>query len=246
MSITFFSLTHRNRRRVVLLSLGLLCLVAGPAQAGGVLWHVAARIAQSRPVNIIAFGSSSTSGVGASSAQSTYPASLERALRAHLALPGLVTVTNRGVAGDDIDAMVRRLDDDVIAAHPDLVIWQFGTNDVLEGMPAAHFEATARAGIKALRQAGIDLILMEPQRAPQVDMALASSAYRAAVRQLGAEFGIPVLRRFDLMARWAKSPGAAALIGPDGLHMSDAGYQKLGEAAADLVLSAARPTLARR
>ena len=146
------------------------CLAALPAHAGTVLSHVASRLAHGAPVTIIAFGSSSTSGVGASSQAASYPACLERDLRAHLEFHDPVHVANRGVAGDDIEAMMRRLDRDVIQPHPDLVIWQLGTNDALENMPLAHFEARrAGIGIRALRKAGIDLVLMEPQRAPKVD-----------------------------------------------------------------------------
>jgi acyl-CoA thioesterase I len=220
----------------------LLCLAALPAQASGLLWHVSTRLAHSAPVSIIAFGSSSTSGVGASSVEASYPACLERDLRSHLHFHDPVTVANRGVAGDDIDAMMRRLDHDVLQPHPDLVIWQLGTNDALEHMPLAHFETAARHGIKLLRKAGIDLVLMEPQHAPRPDRAPDAVAYRAAVRRLGAEFGVPVIRRFDLMARWAKSGETPALVAPDGLHMSDTGYEKLGEAVASLILSAAHPT----
>ena len=220
----------------------LLCLAALPAQASGLLWHVSTRLAHGAPVNIIAFGSSSTSGVGASSVEASYPACLERDLRSHLHFHDPVTVANRGVAGDDIDAMMRRLDHDVLQPHPDLVIWQLGTNDALENMPIAHFEAMARQGIKKLRKAGIDLMLMEPQHAPRVDAAPDSAGYRRAVRRLGAEFGVPVIRRFDLMSRWAKAGASTTLVGPDGLHMSDTGYEKLGQAVAALILSSARPT----
>ena len=223
----------------------LLCFAPPPALAGGGLGHVASRLAHGAPVSIVAFGSSSTSGVGASSADAAYPACLERDLRAHLDFHEPVTVDNRGVAGEDVDAMMRRLDSDVVARHPDLVIWQLGTNDALEGMPLAHFEAVARHGIKTLRKAGIDLVLMEPQHAPKVDSSPEAGAYRAAVRRLGTEFGVPVIRRFDLMSRWAKS-AQAPLVAPDGLHMSDTGYEKLGEAAASLILSSAHPTLAGR
>jgi acyl-CoA thioesterase-1 len=227
------------------LALVLLCAAALPASAGGVLWHLASRLADSAPVKIVAFGSSSTSGVGATSADATYPACLERDLRAALAAEP-VRVVNRGVAGDDIDAMIRRLDRDVLAEHPDLVIWQLGTNDALRGIPLAHFEAKARAGIRSLRKAGIDLILMEPQRAPRVDAAHDSAQFRAAVRRLGAEFGLPVIRRFDLMAHWAQSADGPVLVSPDGLHMSDTGYAKLGQATAEIILGAARLTTATR
>src|SRR4051812_19713793 len=102
-----------------LVAAALLALAALPAQAGDMLAHVATRLAHGAPVTIIAFGSSSTSGVGASSVDTTYPACLERDLRAHLHFHDPVKVANRGIAGDDIDAMMRRLDHDVLQAHPD-------------------------------------------------------------------------------------------------------------------------------
>lgn len=248
MDSRFPSTAHRRTRERhagflgAALVVGLACLLSHPAAAGTLLAHVAHRLAHGAPVSIVAFGSSSTSGVGASSDQATYPACLERDLRAHLELRDPVHVVNRGIAGDDIDAMMHRLDRDVIQPHPDLVIWQLGTNDALEGMPLAHFEATARAGIRAVRKAGIDLVLMEPQRAPKVDSAAESASYRATVRRLGAEFAVPVIRRFDLMSRWAKAD--QPLVGPDGVHMSDIGYQKLGQAVAEIILNSARATIA--
>ena len=249
MSRVFLSLRAAARRAGLVggaLLAAFLSTAALPASAGSVLWHVASRLSHGAPVSIVAFGSSSTSGVGASSTDTTYPACLERDLKAHLHFHETVKVANRGVAGDDIDAMLQRLQHDVVEARPDLVIWQLGTNDALEHMPVAHFEAAARQGIKTLKKAGIDLVLMEPQNAPRFDAAPDAAAYRNAVRRLGAEFGVPVIRRFDLMTRWAKGSEGPALVAPDGLHMSDEGYQKLGEAAATLILSAAHPTMAGR
>jgi lysophospholipase L1-like esterase len=228
------------------LVLALVCSGSLSASAAGVLWHLASRFADSAPVKIVAFGSSSTSGIGASSPEAAYPACLERDLRAALKAAEPVQVLNRGVAGDDIDAMMRRLEPDVLAEHPDLVIWQLGTNDALRGVPIAHFEARARAGIRALRKAGIDLVLMEPQRAPRVDAAHDSALFRIAVRRLAAEFGLPVIRRFDLMAHWAQASDGPVLVAPDGLHMSDTGYARLGQATAELILAAARLTIAAR
>ena len=74
------------------------------------------RLAGHSPVRIIAFGSSSTEGVGASSPAANYPSRLAGALSA--AWPNAqVTVINRGVGGEDADDMARRLPV-VIAEHP--------------------------------------------------------------------------------------------------------------------------------
>ncbi|GMA73982.1 hypothetical protein GCM10025880_03990 [Methylorubrum aminovorans] len=81
--------------------------------------HVAQKIALGGPLTIIAFGSSSTEGIGASHPAAAYPARLEAGLRRALPhLGGRVTVTNRGIGGEAVDEMLARLDRDVIAPGP--------------------------------------------------------------------------------------------------------------------------------
>src|SRR5262245_9140315 len=65
-------------------------------------------LAGGHPLHVIAFGSSSTQGVGASSPDHTYPARLEAELR-RLFPRSEITVTNRGLAGDDSVGMLARL-----------------------------------------------------------------------------------------------------------------------------------------
>jgi acyl-CoA thioesterase I len=67
-------------------------------QLNKTLPRVAERIAHGGPVTIVAIGSSSTAGLGASSATASYPSRLEVALKAKL--PGIqITVLNRGAMG---------------------------------------------------------------------------------------------------------------------------------------------------
>src|SRR5262245_35769592 len=58
------------------------------------------RVARKLPIKIVAIGSSSTSGAGASSQAATYPSRLEAELKARL--PGLpITVLNKGIGGEE-------------------------------------------------------------------------------------------------------------------------------------------------
>src|SRR5215472_7937379 len=108
-------------------------LCAGPP--GGLpiiapLEHFAARINKGGPLTIVAVGSSSTSGVGASNPDLSYPSRLESMLRQ--VFPGLeISVVNRGRGGEDAPEELARLARDVVALKPDLAIWQVGTNAVL-------------------------------------------------------------------------------------------------------------------
>jgi lysophospholipase L1-like esterase len=217
-----------------------LGLFEDAAPAG--LPHVAQKIALGGPLSIVAFGSSSTEGIGASTPAAAYPARLEAGLRR--ALPHLgskITVANRGIGGEAVDEMLARLDRDVIAPRPDLVIWQTGSNDALRGVSLDHFREATEAALERIRAAGIDVVLMEPQWCPTLDATPGADRFRDAVRTLGADLGVPVIRRSDLMRDWIGQGRLTRteLFASDGLHMADGGYALLAEAAQDTVLDGA-------
>ena len=202
----------------------------------------AADLAEQHALRIVAFGSSSTEGIGASSPAASYPSRLQAELRAALPDGVALKVLNRGVGGEDAEDMQRRLPR-IIAERPDLVIWQTGTNDPLRGLPLARFTELTRQGIGAFRAAGIDVMLMEPQDCPVFSGKPGSLAYRDAVRALGDETGVPVIRRYDLMQRWVATAKLtrAQMQAPDGLHMSDAGYALLAKAVARAIMTDVAP-----
>jgi lysophospholipase L1-like esterase len=211
--------------------------------------HVAERLAHNAPITIVAFGSSSTEGVGASSPAHAYPALLQADLATLVPAGETVTVVNRGIGGEDADDMMARLQKDVIGRQPDLVIWQTGTNDPLRNLPLDRFEAETRDGIARMRAAGIDVVLMEPQDCRMMRSTPGAFAYRDAVRRIGGEMAVPVVRRYDLIHRWLAGGKVteAQLMAPDGLHMADAGYERLAAEVAREVLAEAghRPAIVR-
>ncbi len=199
--------------------------------------HVARQIAIGAPLRIVAFGSSSTEGIGASSPLKAYPARLQADLRTKL--HGIeVTVLNRGIGGEHVDDMLKRLDRDVIGAEPQLVIWQTGSNDPLRGVTVEHFREATLDAVKRIRDAGIDIVLMEPQWCPKLESTPGADRFRTAVREIGAELDVPVIRRADLMHGWVRDGRLTTkqLFAPDGLHMADRGYALLAEAAAESIL----------
>jgi acyl-CoA thioesterase-1 len=194
-----------------------------------------------KALTIVAFGSSTTEGVGASRPENTYPARL--AMELTQMLPGVrVTVLNRGQGGEEAEDLARRMPD-VIADRPDLVIFQTGTNDALREVPLSRFIALTREGLDAFRAAGIDVMLMEPQYCRAMIDAPHGSEYVQAVRDLGAEYGAPVNRRHELMRGWLESGRFrySDIVTEDDLHMADAGYAALARAVADQIVALARP-----
>jgi acyl-CoA thioesterase I len=84
--------------------------------------------------------------VGASDPAHTYPAQLEK--RLHHRWPQLsVRVINRGVGGELVFQMLGRFERDVVPYHPQLVIWQTGSNYVLKHEDLEGYADTVREGI---------------------------------------------------------------------------------------------------
>src|SRR5215471_17486455 len=144
------------------------CMVSAAALSAGHWFpRTAARIEQGKPLTIVAVGSSSTFGVGASSSAAAYPARLEALLKERF--PGAsIKVLNRGINGEDAPEMLLRFNRDVIAAKPDLILWQVGTNAVLRNPRIAGQASLIRLGIERLKGTGADVILIDPQYAPAV------------------------------------------------------------------------------
>ena len=213
------------------------CAATDPIAGPVAFPHLRAAIGSGGAVTIVAFGSSSTQGVGASGAGRSYPARLEAVLRSRLPGRG-VTVVNAGVGGDTVTHMAARLDRDVLRHRPALVIWQLGANDALRNMDVAAFRSEAAAVIARLRASGADILLMEPQHLPSEPPDGVWNRYIAAVRALAGELGLPMLLRSSVMREWAAAGAVPAgrLLGPDGLHMTDESYGCLAALIAEILV----------
>lgn len=180
------------------------------------------------PVTIVAIGSSSTAGAGATSPKAAYPSRLEAALRARF--PGAdITVINRGINGQDAPEMLARYDKDVAAAKPTLVLWQAGVNALFRANGLDTAEALLREAIARTRALGADFVLIDPQYSPKViDDPEALDMLRLQQHVADAE-GVSVFHRFALMRDWHETGHLAfdAFVYKDGFHMNDWGYDCL-------------------
>jgi len=217
------------------------CTVSAEALSTGHWFaRTAARLEQGKPVTIVAVGSSSTFGVGASSSAAAYPARLEALLKERF--PGAsVKVLNRGVNGEEAAEMLVRFDKQVIAEKPDLVLWQVGTNAVLHN-PAVNGQAPLiRLGIERLKATGADVVLIDPQYAPQVIARPQARRMVEMIRAEASEEGAGVLRRFALMRSWyeTRHMSFAEFVSPDGLHLNDWSYDCIARQLAGAIGAAA-------
>src|SRR5437667_10602988 len=126
------------------------------------LERMARHLASRKLTLIVALGSSSTAGSGASSVEASYPSRLMVELARRFPTAPLM-VLNRGIAGERAVDMLARFDDTVASEHPDLVLWQLGTNAVLRGYEHGKSDSVIREGIRRIKAIGADAVLIDPQ-----------------------------------------------------------------------------------
>jgi len=170
-------------------------------------------ITDKRPV-IAAFGDSLSAGYGLEPGQS-YPDDLQRLLDA---AGYKYRVVNLGVSGDTTTDGVERLPA-LLAAHPAIVILEFGGNDGLRGLPVAAAKANIAQMIETIRQSGAVILL----------------AGMTLPRNYGPEYIQSFEKMYSELAqsyKLARIPfllegvgGHADLTQPDGIHPTSAGAQ---------------------
>lgn len=192
------------------------------------------------PVRIVALGSSSTWGAGASSRAHSYPARLERELKA-IWPKNDVQVINAGVNGQLARDMVQRIGRDVAPHKPLLVIWQTGVNDAIKGVPIEDYTQLLRTGIEKLRALGADVVLIDQQFYPRFQKLKNGPLYLAAMREVALKMQVPVVQRYRIMQHLIASAQftTATLLAPDQFHLNDQSYDCMGRLLAQSLRSAA-------
>ncbi len=205
------------------------------------LSRVGHKLATGETVTVVAIGSSSTAGFGASSPTASYPSRLQAELRERFKT-NAITVINRGVGGEEVADMLKRFDHAVVAAKPDLVIWQLGTNSVIRDHKIDDHGAAIHAGLEKIRSTGADIVLLDPQYAPKVIAKAGATAMVQLIAVTAKQEEIDLYPRFNVMRRWHDSEHLdfKAFVSADGLHMNDWSYACLAKSLGLAIAEAAR------
>jgi acyl-CoA thioesterase-1 len=208
--------------------------IASPAP----LPHLAAALQEHKKIiRVMAIGSSSTVGLGASSPARNYPAQFEAILER--TFKGLdVVIINRGVSGELAASTAERLKLQVALERPDVVLWQVGTNDALSRVPLDDFIDTVRDTVRWLKEHGIDTVLVGLQYSPRVARDGYYASIRSALKNLATAENVLLVRRFEAM-EFIEKAKEEQLLSADNLHLNDLGYQCMAEhIARSVVISA--------
>jgi lysophospholipase L1-like esterase len=193
------------------------------------LSNLSESLKRSRKIKIVAIGSSSTAGADGIV---PYPQRLELLLRTRH-YGQMIDVVNRGIGGQESPEELSRLECDVIAEAPSLVIWQVGTNAVYHSYNLDEVRSAIAAGLGWLTRLPMDVVLMDLQytkaMVDHIDQAekvvkLIQSAADEANGIKDAKSKVNVFRRWSLMKRWYEDgvPLSEMDDGADAhLHTSD-------------------------
>lgn len=204
--------------------------------------HLRATLARHEPAIVVALGSSSTRGWQSSDPAHSYPAVLQARLAALLP-HAHIAVINRGVNGEDAAEELARMQADVIAVRPELVIWQVGANGALRTVDPGTYARLITAGVALLSRAGADVMLMDNQRAPRIEAAPEHAAVDQATAEVARKTEAELFDRGGLMDAWARAGAPySRFIAVDKLHHNDLGYRCLGDAVAAAIVRGLGPT----
>jgi acyl-CoA thioesterase-1 len=191
----------------------------------------------------MAFGDSMTYGVIALNAPlfrlvslpGSYPARLESLLVARYTAQTIV-VLNEGLGGETTDGGRRRLPGVLSTDRPDVVLLMEGANDVNQNHDLA-VDLVARNMRTMISEAGgagslVYLATLPPQIPGGARAGSPGSVplVNARLASLAVETGAVLV---DIYAAFGDGAG---LIGPDGLHPTEAGYQKIAETFYDAIV----------
>ena len=203
------------------------------------LKRVGQELVGGQPITIVAIGSSSTFGAGASSPAMSYPSRLEAELKAHWPRPPSPSSIAARMARKRA-TWCRASTVTCFAENPDLVIWQVGSNSVLRDHPIDEANAYLREGLKRLKAAGADVILMNPQYAPKVIAKRDVEKMVDLIDATARETHVDLFQRFALMRYWRLTEDIpfSTFVSPDELHMNDWSYGCVAKLLADAIVEA--------
>lgn len=203
---------------------------------------VAEAIKAKGPLNILVVGSrSSTISFAANASEAAaYPGQMQAALKAKLP-SNEVNVSVEIQAKKTAEEVASGLAKLVESKKPTLVIWQTGTVDAMRSVDPDDFRTAVDEGVVALRDAGTDVILLNPQYSPRTESMISASPYLDNMRVVAQDHEVPLFDRFALMKTWSESGEFDLFTAVHGADLAKRVHNCLGRALSEFIMAAAHP-----
>jgi len=248
---TFGNKTFGMRTMMAVVVALLLCVAESHAQKAdcpvpnyllfgdSALERVHAAAAKNKTLKILVLGTASSTLPGRDGATSAFPARLEAALKRRL--PGVsvsvATATKPRQTGRQMADSLEKL---MLDEKPDLVVWQSGTFDALQGTDPEQYRASLAEGVEIAHARGADVILMNMQYSPRTESMIALGGYADSMRWAAREFEVPLFDRLAIMRHWYDNGTIDLYSATKDVGVAKRVHDCIGGALASMIVEGAR------
>ena len=179
-----------------------------------------------RQVKILAIGASSSAVVGVG--RDGNPPLLEQILE-HTVKGLDVEIINRGFSGELAEAAGQRLKIEVALNHPDVVLWQVGTNDAFAQVPVEAFERSVSNTVRWLKEHNVDVILVGLHYMKQLTKDEHYQNIRKSLQRITAAESVLRITRYEAMEVLARTMRNNGQPEPRDFGLGEAGYNCMAQ-----------------
>jgi lysophospholipase L1-like esterase len=181
---------------------------------------------QRKKIKILAIGAASTAVLGMGRGGS--PPLLERILER--TIKGLdVEIINRGFSGELAEAAGERLKIEVALNHPDIVLWQVGTNDAFAHVPVENFHLAVSNAVRWLKAHNIDVILVGLHYMKKLAQDEHYQAIRNSLRRIASAENVLRIGRYEAMEVLARTIQTHGQPEPEDFGLTETGYNCMAQ-----------------
>lgn len=178
-----------------------------------------------KKITILAIGASSAAVLGGSRGETPM---LEQILEK--TIKGLdVEIINRGFSGELAEAAGQRLKIEVALNHPNIVLWQVGTNDAFAQVPVDEFEASVTTTVRWLKEHNIDVILVGLHYLKHLAKDQHYQAIRTSLRRIIAAENVMRIGRYEAMEVLDRTLRENARLEPGDFGLTEQGYNCMAQ-----------------
>jgi hypothetical protein len=187
--------------------------------------NTALALQRDKKITILAIGASSAAVLGGWRGETPL---LEQILEK--AIKGVdVEIINRGFSGELAEAAGQRLKIEVALNHPNIVLWQVGTNDAFAQVPVDEFEASVTTTVRWLKEHKVDVILVGLHYLKHLAKDQHYQAIRASLRRIIGAENVMRIGRYEAMEVLDRTMRQNARLEPTDFGLTEQGYNCMAQ-----------------
>ncbi|MEN0076244.1 MAG: SGNH/GDSL hydrolase family protein [Paracraurococcus sp.] len=155
-------------------------------------------------LRVLVIGGVSVLGAGTSGPEAAWPARLQALLRERWP-KAAIEVTVRGERGINTTEASALMAAELARSPTQLVLWATGTFSAVRGAEVNDMVEILNERLEALKAAGIDALLIDPQFSRFLRANANIDPYLDALRLVAAAHQVPLLQRWELMRHWVET-----------------------------------------